>query len=74
MPHLTGDRLARECLAVRPDLPIILMTGYTDLVTDQSLQDLGVRALMMKPLVGKTFLTKVRRLLDEGKEAKQANQ
>jgi signal transduction histidine kinase/CheY-like chemotaxis protein len=71
MPHLTGDRLAREFLAVRPDLPIILMTGYTDLVSDHSVHELGIRALMMKPLVGKTFLTKIRRLLDEGKEADQ---
>lgn len=64
MPHLTGDRLARECLAVRPDLPIILMTGYSDLVTEQSAKRDGIRALIMKPLVGKTFLSQVRHLLD----------
>jgi signal transduction histidine kinase len=64
MPHLTGDRLARECLAIRPDLPIILMTGYTDLVTEQSAKRDGIRALIMKPLVGKTFLSQVRHLLD----------
>ena len=67
MPHLTGDRLAGEFLALRPDLPIVLMTGYTDLVSEQSLEQLGVRALLMKPVVGKTFLSKIRRLLDEQK-------
>ncbi len=71
MPNLTGDRLARECLAVRPGLPIILMTGYTDLVSEQSVHELGVRALMMKPLVGTNFLTKIRRLLDEAKQLDQ---
>ncbi|MBU1567957.1 MAG: response regulator [Proteobacteria bacterium] len=71
MPHLTGDRLARECLAVRPNLPIILMTGYTDLVSDQGLRELGVRALIMKPVVGMAFLAKIRRLLDEAKETNQ---
>jgi two-component system, cell cycle sensor histidine kinase and response regulator CckA len=71
MPNLTGDRLARECLAVRPGLPIILMTGYTDLVSEQSVHVLGVRALMMKPLVGTNFLVKIRRLLDEAKEVDQ---
>ena len=64
MPHLTGDRLARECLAIRPDLPVILMTGYTDLVSEQSVKRDGVRALLMKPLVGRTFLSQVRHLLD----------
>jgi len=64
MPHLTGDRLARECLLLRPDLPIILMTGYTDLVSEQSVKKDGVRALLMKPLIGKTFLSQVRHLLD----------
>lgn len=71
MPHLTGDRLARECLAVRPNLPIILMTGYTDLVSDQGLNELGVRALVMKPVVGTAFLAKIRRLLDEAKHSNQ---
>ncbi len=52
----------------------MLMTGYTDLVSDQSAKELGLRALMMKPLVGKTFLTKIRRLLDEAKQAHQARQ
>ncbi|HBG21561.1 MAG TPA: hybrid sensor histidine kinase/response regulator [Desulfobulbaceae bacterium] len=64
MPHLTGDRLARECLRVRPDLPVILMTGYTDLVSEQSVKRDGVRALLMKPLVGRTFLSQVRHQLD----------
>ena len=64
MPHLTGDLLAREFLAIRPDLPIILMTGYTDLVSEQSVKRDGVRAMIMKPLVGKTFLSQVRHLLD----------
>lgn len=50
-----------------PGLPIILMTGYTDLVSEQSVDVLGVRALMMKPLVGTNFLTKIRRPLDETK-------
>lgn len=67
MPHLTGDRLARECLAVRPDLPIILMTGYSDLVSEKVLPELGVRALLMKPVIGTAFLSKIRGVLDEAR-------
>ena len=65
MPHLTGDRLAMECLAVRPNLPILLMTGYTDLVSELSVKQMGIKGLMMKPLAGKNFLAMIRRLLDE---------
>lgn len=71
MPHLTGDRLAREFLAIRRDLPIILMTGYSDLVTEQRLMREGVKALVMKPLVGAVFLGQVRRLLDEAHTSAQ---
>ncbi len=67
MPYLTGDYLARECLALRPSLPIILMTGYSDRVSEQAMYDLGVRALMLKPVIGTIFLNKVRQLLDSGK-------
>jgi len=68
MPNLTGDRLAREFLAIRPDLPIILVTGYSDHVSEQSVRTEGVASLLMKPMVGKSFLTHVRRLLDSRKQ------
>ena len=67
MPHLSGDQLAREVLAVRPDLPVILMTGYTDLSADQIRKRDKVSALVMKPLGGKNFLVQVRMLLDQKK-------
>lgn len=69
MPHLTGDILASGCLLIRPNLPVILMTGFTDRVSEQSVKQLGVQALMMKPLVGKNFLSLIRRLLDGAKQA-----
>ena len=33
MPRMTGDQLAREMLAVRPDLPFVLCTGYSDVIS-----------------------------------------
>lgn len=63
MPHLTGDRLAREVLAIRPDIPVILMTGYSDLISEDEIEADGLGSLLMKPLVGKGFLRKVRQLL-----------
>ncbi|WP_083456007.1 PAS domain-containing hybrid sensor histidine kinase/response regulator [Desulfosarcina cetonica] len=65
MPKITGDRLAKEMLAIRPDLPIILCTGYTRLVTEQTIEPIGVRALLHKPVVKSKLLMAIRRLLDE---------
>ena len=64
MPHLTGDELAMRCLEIRPDLPIILMTGYSDQVTEKSVRQMGIKALLYKPLVGQPFLARVRWILD----------
>ena len=49
MPHLPGDRLAEELLRLRPDLPIILCSGYGRLLTDQQATVLGFRAFLQKP-------------------------
>ena len=65
MPKMTGDRLARKILAIRHDIPIILCTGYSRLVTEQTFESIGVRALLPKPVVRSKLLTEVRRLLDE---------
>ncbi|SHL45888.1 His Kinase A (phospho-acceptor) domain-containing protein [Desulfatibacillum alkenivorans DSM 16219] len=50
MPKLTGIDLAREMLKVRPDLPIILVTGYSAAVTRQKAPDLGLAAYLEKPV------------------------
>ena len=50
MPHITGAELARELLRIRPDIPIILCTGYSELITPEKVKALGVRELLMKPV------------------------
>ena len=49
MPGMSGIRLARELLAVRPDLPIVMTTGYVRPGDEQAVQECGVRALILKP-------------------------
>jgi PAS domain S-box-containing protein len=51
MPHLTGTQLAEKILALRPDIPIILCTGYSELVDKEKAKRMGIRAFLMKPLV-----------------------
>jgi len=49
MPGLTGNELARELLAVRPDIPIILCTGFSELINEKKAKEIGVKEFVMKP-------------------------
>lgn len=50
MPHMTGDNLAKECLRIRPDLLVILCTGYSHSMTPDKANHMGIRAFLMKPI------------------------
>lgn len=65
MPHLTGAGLTRELLAIRPNLPIILCTGFSELIDAEKARSLGVREYLMKPFVLRSMAESVRRALDE---------
>ncbi|MEW6291228.1 MAG: ATP-binding protein [Thermodesulfobacteriota bacterium] len=65
MPALCGTDLASEILAVRPDLPIILCTGYSSTISEEKAMKAGVRKLVQKPFGGKQLARHVREALDE---------
>ncbi len=50
MPELTGLGLAQELLAIRPDLPIVLATGYSEQVDEQTSKAAGIREYIKKPI------------------------
>ncbi|NPU84070.1 MAG: PAS domain S-box protein [Syntrophaceae bacterium] len=50
MPNMTGDHLAREMLKIRPDLPIILTTGFSERISEEEAKKLGIRVFVMKPV------------------------
>ena len=50
MPNNTGLDLARALAAIRPDVVIVLMTGFAGSLTPESLRKIGVRELILKPL------------------------
>ncbi len=63
MPNLTGDRLAQELLKIRPEIPIILCTGFSERMTEEKAKTLGVREFVMKPLVMMDLALAIRRAL-----------
>ena len=50
VPRMTGLELARELAAIRPEVPVILYTGYADGVMDAQVGAVGVRAMLRKPV------------------------
>jgi PAS domain S-box-containing protein len=66
MPELTGVELSNRFKAIRPDLPVILFTGYSDQFSKDAAQKAGVDEYCAKPLSMRELATVVRRLLDSG--------
>ena len=66
MPQMTGDELASEILAIRPDLPIILCTGFSQTVSAEMAKLIGIREYLTKPVMKNELAVAVRRLLDTG--------
>jgi CheY-like chemotaxis protein len=64
MPGLTGDQVVQSVHARRPDLPIIMCTGFSEIITPEKAQALGVHKLMMKPLLVGDLARTMRELLD----------
>ncbi len=51
MPDMTGDELARNIRGIRPDVPIILCTGYSETISEESLGEAGVASMLLKPVL-----------------------
>lgn len=63
MPDLTGDALTRALRHIRPDMPIILCTGFSHTMTAEKAVALGVDAFLMKPLVLQDLSLAIQRVL-----------
>ena len=64
MPGLTGSSLARELMAIRRDIPIILCTGFSELINEKEAKKAGIREFVMKPYVATSIAGTIRRVLD----------
>lgn len=64
MPDITGDKLAMEVMKIRPDIPIVLCTGYSKLMSKEDALKLGIRAFIHKPFTLKDLAQTIRKALD----------
>ncbi|MCE5333885.1 MAG: response regulator [Desulfobacteraceae bacterium] len=66
MPHMTGDKLAQRLIRIREDIPVILVTGYSELIFEK--QDKNIRACIMKPVLMSKMAHVIRNVLDSKNE------
>ena len=64
MPLMTGDRLAANIKESRPDVPVLLCTGFSEKVDRETFGQLGVDGLLMKPIAMVELATTLRQVLD----------
>ena len=65
MPNMTGDRLTKELMRVRADIPVVLCTGYSESISKESAEKIGIREFVMKPLAMKEIANAIRNAIDK---------
>ncbi len=72
MPHLTGVELARAMMTIKPTLPVILCTGYSESITPESAKAAGICEFLMKPIILPEIARTIRDVLDRGEKSASA--
>ena len=65
MPKMTGEVLVKKMKTMRPGLPIIICTGFSEIIDEKKAKKLGIGALLYKPVIKKDLLRTIRRILNE---------
>ncbi len=67
MPNMTGKDLAKELMAIRSDIPIILCTGFSEQIDENRAKRMGIIAFVMKPIVMSKMAVTIREVLGDKK-------
>lgn len=65
MPNMTGKTLIKEMMAIRPDIPFILCTGFSEQIDEKRAKAIGISAFIMKPIVMEQLAKIIRSVLDK---------
>jgi DNA-binding NtrC family response regulator len=68
MPTMSGEAFARAILEIREDIPIILCTGFSHIMSAEKAAQLGLSAFLMKPVNAAALAKTVKNVLDEGQQ------
>jgi len=64
MPQMTGVNLVKEIRRFRPDLPVILCTGFSEQINEEMAKEMGISTFLLKPIVRNEMAAAIRRALD----------
>ncbi len=67
MPNLPGDRFASELSKINPDVPVLLCTGFSEIMSEEKSHSMGINGFLMKPVVMSDLSKKIRDVLDTAK-------
>ena len=65
MPHMTGDELAQKLIDIKPNIPVILCTGFNEDITEEKALSMGIQKFVMKPVIKNDLATSIRTVLDQ---------
>ena len=64
MPQMTGYNLAKRLMEIRPGLPVILCTGFSDQINEEKARSVGILAFLLKPVLFHDLANTLRKVLD----------
>jgi CheY-like chemotaxis protein/anti-sigma regulatory factor (Ser/Thr protein kinase) len=68
MPEMTGALLAQKLREIRPDIPVVLCTGFSETISAEEAESIGIQAFVMKPLSKDEAAETIRRVLGRNNE------
>ena len=71
MPNMPGDKLSAELIKIRPDISILICTGFSETMSEEKAVSLGIKGFLLKPIVMQDLAQKIREVIVQ--EPKSSN-
>lgn len=71
---MTGEQLAMEVISIKPEIPVIICTGFSNEKDEKSARAMGLKGFLMKPVLIGDLAEMVRKVLDEVADNALANE
>ena len=65
MPIMLGTELSKEIMKIRPDIPVLMCTGFSEHINKDTVRELGIRGFVNKPILMTDLATRIREILDK---------